>query len=48
MPLQSDIIDFAHHVKLFKQFSKSLVVDDKFGVVKPTEDNNITLYVFPL
>ena len=29
-------------------FENQLIQDDKFGVVKPTDDNNITIYVFPL
>ena len=34
--------------KHFDTFTNGLITDDKFGVIKPTPDNNITLYLFPL
>ena len=43
-----EFCDNEHLTKNFRHFCNYLISEDKFGVCKPTPDNNITLYIFPI
>jgi hypothetical protein len=43
-----EFCDNEHLNKNFRHFCNYLISEDKFGVCKPTPDNNITLYIFPI